>query len=211
MNKRYRCVDNKIIIGKTNIESNDYDCLVFCARKAKVLSIPDYIKHICACAFANTNINCITIPSEVTTIGRNAFCRSQLQQIDFSNSSRLQKIEEASFAQTQIEKIEIPSEVTVIEICAFSMCRRLRTVTFLKESKLQKINEQAFEMTPISSISIPSSFTGFTRNRFNSLDNLQIIEICENSKLESIYTFIGNYKNDVILMIPVDVTDRLIF
>ena len=52
-NPRYCFFDNKMIIGKTNIEQNNYDCLVFCVRDVQRIKIPNFIKRICSYSFEN--------------------------------------------------------------------------------------------------------------------------------------------------------------
>ena len=43
--------DNKMIIGKTSIESSNYNCLIFCVRNIKYVKIPNFIEHISSFAF----------------------------------------------------------------------------------------------------------------------------------------------------------------
>ena len=51
-----------MIIGKTDIEQDDYDCLVFCSRDVK---IPNFIKRINSCAFnLCRNLRQVEIPSD---------------------------------------------------------------------------------------------------------------------------------------------------
>ena len=56
-NPRYSAYDgNKLIIGKSSIENNDYDVLVLGIRIIKTLSIPSFIKHIGHSAFESCTL-----------------------------------------------------------------------------------------------------------------------------------------------------------
>ena len=89
-NPRYRCIDNKIIIGKSSLEQEDYDKFVFCARNVKTITIPDSIKYICAYSFSLSKIESITIPSQVLIISKYAFylCH-HLKHFEIPNDSKL--------------------------------------------------------------------------------------------------------------------------
>ena len=201
-NPRYCLYDEKMVIGKSSIESNDYDCLVFCPRNIKNVTIPKFIKQICSNAFYKSSIERITIPSEVTIIGKYAFsnCR-QLRQIEFEKNSKLQILDEMSFVEASIDSIIIPSNVRKIGKNAFLFCDNLKTIEFEKDSKLQVIEEGAFYKTIIEDIEIPSEVTDIAEYPFNECYHLNIIEINENSKLRTINEKFYEYSN--LLMIPV--------
>ena len=112
-NPQYCCLDEKMIIGKSSIENKNYDCLIFCARNIKSITIPDSIKYICSYAFEKSSIESIIIPPEVIRIEKCAFYNClNLKRIEFSKDSKLQTIEEDALSLSPIESISIPSEVT---------------------------------------------------------------------------------------------------
>lgn len=140
LNKRYRSIDDKMIVGKSSIEQKDYDLLLFCVENAKYVTIPNTIKRICSYAFLYSSIKKVIIPSEVTHIGKNAFCGCyNIRRIDFSNNSKLQTIEKSAFLNSTIESVSIPSEVVKIEIGAFC-CRMLLIIEINEKSKLRSID-----------------------------------------------------------------------
>ena len=64
-NPRYCLFEDKMIIGKTNIEEDNYDCLIFCVRDIKHIQIPNFIEHICSYSFERCNqLDEIIIPSD---------------------------------------------------------------------------------------------------------------------------------------------------
>lgn len=52
-NPKYSYFDNKYIIGKSSIYTDEYDDLVFCSRDVENALIPSFIKHIRSCAFSS--------------------------------------------------------------------------------------------------------------------------------------------------------------
>ena len=57
-----------MIIGKTSIESSDFDCFVFGIKTINTAIIPNFIKYIGSDAFCNSFINNIIIPTEIIVI-----------------------------------------------------------------------------------------------------------------------------------------------
>ena len=98
-NPRYCSLNDQMIIGKSSLELASYDCLVFCVRNIKTITIPNYIKYICTSSFSQSSIESIKIPSKVTKIGEYAFCFCEkLRKIEFSSDSELQIIEQNAFS-----------------------------------------------------------------------------------------------------------------
>ena len=82
----------------------------------------------------------MTIPSEVTTIGRNIFAGCvNLQMVTFAEGSKLQTIENNAFENcTSLTEITIPSEVTTIGSDIFRGCTNLQTI--ILPAGLEKID-----------------------------------------------------------------------
>lgn len=74
-NKRYKLInDDKFIVGKASIESNDFDELVFCVRKGvKNVLIPSNIKNLQKYAFKDSSIETLSISPHLTKISEAAF------------------------------------------------------------------------------------------------------------------------------------------
>ena len=181
-NLRYRCIDDKMIIGKSSMEKENYDCLIFCVRNIKTVKIPDFIERICPYAFEN--------------------CK-QLQRIEFSKNSKLEIIDDHSFSKSSLENITIPSSVTKIGMFAFFNCDKFQQIEISEKSKLQMIDTHAFGNSFIESITIPSDVENIKNGAFSICKKLQIIEIGENSKLNCITNSLFSNCHNCILMIPV--------
>ena len=81
-NPYYKGYDNKFILKKSSVESDNYDFLFICSR----------------------NLETVTIPNFVTIIGPFAFHGSEkLEQVFFENGSKLQIIERNAFAWSFLE------------------------------------------------------------------------------------------------------------
>ncbi|KAK8838499.1 hypothetical protein M9Y10_033127 [Tritrichomonas musculus] len=113
-NRYFMYLNNKMIIGKKNNDSNEtYDTVHFVRRDIKKVEIPSFIERIESFSFSTTEIEKITIPSKVTYIGKCAFssCK-KLQHVEIENDSKLQYIEQDAFENTSIQNIPVPSCLT---------------------------------------------------------------------------------------------------
>lgn len=135
-NRHFAYINNQFIIGKSNSESDDYDCLLFARRDIESAIIPSFIKRIAACAFDQC---------------------TQLQSVKFADDSKLEIIDKRSFSHSSIEDILIPSHVKSIEKGAFYSCLLLKKVEFFEDSELLSIGEETFMGSLIESLSIPSN------------------------------------------------------
>ena len=180
-NQRYCCYEDKMIIGKTNINKDNYDCLIFCIRDIEHIQIPNFIEHICSCSFNNC---------------------ARFEEIIFPSDSKLETIENYAFNSSRIKRITIESSVTSIEERAFSDCKHLEEIIIPSDSKLQTIGNYAFYFSIIKSITIPSSVKSIGRSAFDYCEMLQIIEI---NNREMISASVGSLKScqNALLMIPV--------
>ena len=179
-NQRYLNYEDKMIIGKTNIEENNYNCLIFCVRDIQRITIPNFIEHICSYSFDN---------------------RLQLEMIEIPNDSKLQTIDKYAFSWSSLKSIIIPSSVTTIGEHAFNHCKQLEIIEIPNDSKLQTIDKYAFSNSSIKSIIIPSSVTTIEENAFYNCE-LLIIEINNAEQISMYQTAFENYQN-TLLMIPI--------
>ncbi|KAK8886506.1 hypothetical protein M9Y10_041970 [Tritrichomonas musculus] len=133
-NKCYKYVDdNSIIVGKSDINNDDFDILVFADKNIKKVIIPASIKYISSFAFY--------------------YCH-QLENVDFSLCSNLTFIGEKAFYWTSIISVEIPANVEQIEKNAFGQCTSLKTVNFSPDSRIRVLSESVFGETLIESFTI---------------------------------------------------------
>lgn len=88
----------------------------------------------------------IEIPSRIQFIGKNAFCSSNLKQVEFEDNSSCTTLGFNSFAETHLESIYIPDSVKSIHTSAFSGCWKLSKVSL--PSSIQQIQYAAFEECP---------------------------------------------------------------
>lgn len=135
-NKKFFYYENKMLIGKSDLNSDIFDVLFFVNRDVDSVLIPSFIKKIGSFAFAH--------------------CQN-LKEIEFEENSNLTSIEKGAFASSLIESITIPKHVKVIGEEAFIRCYRLKKIEFAKDSELQIIEKHAFKDSMITSISIPST------------------------------------------------------
>jgi hypothetical protein len=143
--------------------------------------IGEGIENIGAWAFARCiNLESITIPEKVTSIGSGAFedCR-KLAFVLFSPSSLLTSIGyDAFFGCESLKSIIIPEKVTSIETRTFGYCSNLASVT-LPEGILS-IGIGAFEAcTSLESITIPTSVTSIDKWAFGFCRGLTSLVIPE--------------------------------
>lgn len=163
-NPLFLVYENKLIIGKSSIESKTYDEIVFCYKD-------------------NTEV---TIPSSIKTILPYSFYRcKKLQKINFQNNSMLQTIGKFAFYESSITSITIPSSTTRICCSAFSDCRKLESCVIPSNSELRIIEESAFAYTHLINFTIPLHLTEISKSTFDH-SGIQTIEIPENSELKTI-------------------------
>ena len=224
-NKKFAFMDEKIIVGKSDINSSNYDVLFFAVRNIQKLIVPSFIKYISPYAFdeckmlkiiefsedsellsidkfsfSYSEIQSIVIPKNVIEIGKFAFfCCHYLAKIEFEDDSQLMSIYKNAFAYTQIEQISIPSHTKKIGDFALNHCLNLKNVEFKENSELVSIGSYAFANTIITGILIPPHVTDIGEGAFS---DLFIVELSENSELHSIRSNVFIEFSDSILMIP---------
>lgn len=212
-NNNIKCDDCKILFGKTNKESDDFDVLLFAGRDIKTLIIPPSIKIIASFAFTESSIESVFVSSQLIRIFKNAFCSCEnLRRIEIPFDSKLQFIDDEAFTSTSIESIFIPRFVTRIGYNAFGFCSNLRRIEIPPDSMLQEIGYLAFMSSGIDSIYIPSHVTRICESPFIDCKNLNIIEFDENAEMELIDIKKINYgqNKNKINMIPTLIRSRAI-
>lgn len=180
-NKFFKSIENdKLIVGKSNNENDDYDSLYMVNSNADEVSIPSYIKYIkpyaffnCphlnkiefqsdsqlttieAFGFTNSNLHDIVLPKSVQNICENAFCGSCIKEIKFQEGSQIKSIEKSAFERSYIYSIDIPASVIEIKEKAFYECKNLRNLNFSEDSELISIGNYAISDSEIETFFIP--------------------------------------------------------
>ncbi|KAK8852897.1 hypothetical protein M9Y10_017889 [Tritrichomonas musculus] len=120
---RYFKNHENLIVGKSDVNNNDYDVLIYAYKGIMHVTIPPDIKVIMSYAFQDALIKKISIPSSVALICEGAFdsCNN-LECIEFAPDSKLQAIERHAFKDTRIKSFVIPPLVKYLDPEAFSFC-----------------------------------------------------------------------------------------
>ncbi|KAK8897947.1 hypothetical protein M9Y10_000189 [Tritrichomonas musculus] len=161
------CFNDQFILGKSDLDSDLFDELIFAFRGIKMAVIPPFITTISPFAFSH--------------------CTS-LQSVHFTNEANIKTIGELAFSYTLIQSFTFPSNVTVLDYRVFCCCRNLKSIEFAPDSHLRVIRDSAFYKSAIESIIIPPSVTTINDTAFACCKNLKIIEIDEKSDIRSIWS-----------------------
>ncbi|KAK8889654.1 hypothetical protein M9Y10_034407 [Tritrichomonas musculus] len=81
---------NKVMVGKSNSEQDNFDVIMFACRDIEKVIIPNYIKHIDSFAF---------------------FECYNLKSVEFSEDSQLQSVGDSCFSSTSIQRITFPKKI----------------------------------------------------------------------------------------------------
>lgn len=182
-NKNFMYIDDKMIVGKNNSKSDNYDFLLFVRRDIKNVIIPSFIKIICPYSFSESIIERIEIPCHITEIGDNAFSFCQkLQQVTFESNSELHKIGRNAFAFSSIKNIIIPDNIVKIEEESFNKCMKLQKVEFTPKSELKTIERNAFCDSKIETIVFPPKLCELKDRWCHSLEYLTKVIILPNNQ-----------------------------
>ena len=96
-------------IGKSSFNNNGLTSVI----------IPNSVKIIRESAFSNNQLTSVVIPNSVTTIKAYVFEDNQLTSVEFSNPSKLERIEYRAFRNNNISTVSIPETVTYLDCSAF--------------------------------------------------------------------------------------------
>ena len=160
------------------------------------LEIGKNVRRIGKYAFYFTNIKNLVVPDNVRVIDDCAFADVPLETLVLGNS--LDSIGAEAFEgggdrnhHNFIETLTIPSSVTYIGELAFRGCERLKTI-IIKEGQPLTIGERAFTYCQeLSSVYIPNSAIEIREEAFRYCTKLTSVSIGDNIKTIGMYAFAG--------------------
>jgi len=173
------------------------------------VTLPESLTMISQYAFAYSKIKNITLPDNVTYIAKYAFYKSDLELINISETSKLQKIEQYAFSKcNNLTSIYLPSELITLEKGVFSESS-LSNVTFDQDINLETIPQYAFMDTKLINVTLPNSLTLIDHSAFRNIKTLETVtfgtsdlqlmsNVFYNTGLNELYipeniTYIGEY------------------
>lgn len=160
-NNRFLCLGEKILLGKTDVNCEVYDILVFACRDLQQISIPSFVRIIGP--YALNLCSCI-------------------EKVDFSEDSKLQSIEKNAFSYSSIKSICLPSTVESICDSSFCFCRNLSEVNFCDDSELRRIEKNSFFGSNLRRLHFPAKLETLSKSWCCSTPNLTSISISEFNK-----------------------------
>ena len=149
----------------------------------------------------------VEIPENIREIGGEAFEKTSLCEVRFSENGSLLSIGPNSFDSCLIEILNFPDSLIKIEKGAFSNNLNLTTVTWGKESSLQSIGKDAFyRAVSLQAVVFPENLQSIGEGAFSETASLQTVKFRENLQSIGSYAFSGSgLENSVV--IPASVTD----
>ncbi|KAK8849967.1 hypothetical protein M9Y10_018560 [Tritrichomonas musculus] len=154
---------NKIMIGKSNIEQDDFDILMFACRDIKNVVVPSYIKRINSSAFFE--------------------CR-HLKNVEISDDSQLQSIGDCCFSYTTVRRITLPKNVVSSGSMTFSFTS---LYSFEALAETFSFGEDVFEHTIMETISLPNAHRVHNTkeiNTYNTDFNTFSFFVCANAVID---------------------------
>lgn len=223
-NKRYSNFGKELVIGKSTIESEIFDEIVFCVRYVKEIKIPDFITKIGPYSFSDSVIEKVKIPKHVKTIGKSAFSTCErLFEVEFPIDSELQTIEARAFSESSIEKLTIPASVIDIrdEWCSSKSSLisvkispdNKRYMNYTDELVIGKSNiessiydEVVFCSRNAKKVKIPNFIKNIKPFSFHQCLKLKSIEFPIDSKLQKFGAYSVSFTSIKKIKIPKSVT-----
>ncbi|WP_337899277.1 leucine-rich repeat domain-containing protein [Mesomycoplasma ovipneumoniae] len=144
---------SKIIFPETLTEIEDYAFYADSANLTNREKIQELdfskatnLKKIGDFAFQGNNITKLVLPSSLVSIGKQAFAKNNLEQVDFSNSKNLEIIQTGAFFDNKIKHLDFSQNTKLIEIFTSAFeSNKIETVKFNKSAKPVTIGTSAFK------------------------------------------------------------------
>ena len=131
-----------------------------------------------------SQISSIKINEGVTCIGKYAFYSvgSYSKGLSVSIANSVTEIKDYAFEYSELQSVTIPSSVINIGQCAFSKCKKIKTVYF--NNGLEKIGNNAFEScSALTSITIPKSVSKIGAIPFKICESLKTISVATGNEV----------------------------
>lgn len=145
--------DKDFIVSNGNIFSIDGGTL-YHMEETEEIFIPNNVTHIADYAFANyENLHIVHLNEGLKIIGKWAFCRTGIENIELPNS--LSKLGEGAFYMADLEKVKLSESLNEIPDECFSLCS-LEELSIPKNIKT--IGNKAFRSAWISDIDFSSFY-----------------------------------------------------
>src|SRR5690625_2506076 len=153
------------------------------------------VRYIGGRAFESSDVEKVTIPDTVTSIGVYAFWKSQLKEVDLPNG--LTEIQHSVFSHAELTEVTIPNTVTSIGNYAF-ISNNLSEITL--PTSVQTIGNEAFKFNELEELHIPVTVTSVGNGAFKSNDLSEVtIRNPELTLGENVFN--GNYTDPAELTI----------
>lgn len=114
---------NKLIIGKSNLNSQIFDVLLFAHRNIEKVTIPSFIKKINSYSFNKCE---------------------RLKTIEFPSDSKLEMIDKYSFSGCLFDALSFPPHIKIISYASFADCNNLKIIEFFDNPESCLIHMTAF-------------------------------------------------------------------
>ena len=118
------------------------------------VSFPSSLTTIGSSAFAGNRIENLTLPNTISTVKNSAFAANEIVNLTLSTS--LTTIESQTFQNNILTSLTIPGHISLIDIDAFSYCEIENLVI---ESGVVEIKDRAFQSNQITNLSLPNTLT----------------------------------------------------
>ncbi len=145
----------------------------FYSRNVQSVSFPSTLKTIGAGAFSNCRLlTCVILPNSVTTLEPAAFEQSGIQELKLSGNIRV--IEGAVFKGCDMREVTLPDSLETIGVSAFSSCRQLEHIN-LPEG-LEEIDSYAFDnCNLLQDVTFPASLERIGLEAFSQCKRLKTV------------------------------------
>ena len=149
------------------------------------------------------SLECVHIPSSVTTIGYNAFAEChELNRVECPEDSRIGAIGGRVFAGCKsLTEIKLPRSLSSLGGCAFRSCSRLKRVD-LADTTIAAIDDYTFyECSSLDDVRLPNTITKIGKSAFHNCTSLSTIDLHDGIKTIDCRAFQG-CKNLSIAKLP---------
>lgn len=168
-NKRFASVDG-VLYNKEKSQLLAFPS----GKKDTNITLPSSLTAIGDNAFNGCGVASITIPAQVSSIGRYAFANCKnLTSIELPQS--VNSIGEGAFSQSGLRSVIIPKNVTEINDYLLSNCENLSTVTLYQG--ITKIGAEAFAGSGLTECNIGASVSKIGAGIFSQCENLAKVTV----------------------------------